>query len=79
MMRKLSNIKAKGDYKTLSFEKVKMMKKNYNLKFEIDETKKEIKYEKYKDIWDILALFDDDLLKSEMTEKRYEVGSKKEK
>lgn len=79
MMRKLSNIKAKGYYKSVTFEKVKKFKKDYNLKFEIDESKKIILYKNYKDIWDILALFDDDLLKSELTQNKYEVGSKKER
>lgn len=79
MMRKLSNIKAKGDYKNITFAKVKKMKKDYNLRFEIDEQKKSIVYKNYKDIWDILALFDDDLLKSELTKKKYEVSFKKER
>jgi len=79
MMRKLSNIKAKGYYKSITFEKIKKMKKNYKLRFKINEAEKSIIYENYKDIWDILALFDDDLLKSELTEKKYEVSSKKER
>ena len=79
MMRKLSNIKAKGYYKSITFAKVKKMKKDYKLRFKIDEQNKTIIYEEYKDIWDILALFDDDLLKSELTQKKYEVSSKKER
>ncbi len=79
MMRKLSNIKAKGYYKSVTFAKVKKMKKDYNLRFKIDEQNKSIIYDEYKDIWDILALFDDDLLKSELTQKKYEVSSKKER
>jgi len=79
MMRKLSNIKAKGYYKNITFAQVKKMKKDYNLRFKIDEQNKTILYEEYKDIWDILALFDDDLLKSELTQKKYEVSSKKER
>lgn len=79
MMRKLSNIKAKGYHKNITFAMVKKMKKDYNLRFKIDEQNKSILYEEYKDIWDILALFDDDLLKSDLTKKKYEVSSKKER
>ncbi|MFH1591846.1 MAG: Kiwa anti-phage protein KwaB-like domain-containing protein [Candidatus Woesearchaeota archaeon] len=79
MMRKLSNIKAKGYYHSITFVKVKKMKKDYKLRFKIDEQNKTIIYKEYKDIWDILALFDDDLLKSELTQKKYEVSSKKER
>ena len=79
MMRKLSNIKAKGYYKNITFAQVQKMKKDYNLRFKIDKQNKIIIYQEYKDIWDILALFDDDLLKSELTQKKYEVSFKKER
>ena len=78
MMRKLSNIKSKGYYKKINFEKIKKMKQNYKLSFSINESEKSIIYNNYQEIWDILALFDDDLLKSELTQNRYEARSKKE-
>ena len=75
-LRKIAAIASSGIYHDLSFDKIKEVIEGYDLAIELDEDNQRIKATKNQ-IWDLLRLLNDDFLRSPMTEKKYEVHSKK--
>lgn len=75
-IRKLTDIFNKGYYESVSFEKVKEMKNEYSLQFELDEENEKIVCNNGKVVWEILKLYSDDYLTSKLTENNYEAHSK---
>lgn len=75
-IKKLTDILNKGYYESISFDKVKEMKSEYSLQFDIDEDNQKIVCNNGKVVWEILKLYSDDYLTSKLTENNYEAHSK---
>jgi hypothetical protein len=75
-IRKLTDIFNKGYYESVSFDKVREMKAEYGLQFELDEVNQKIVCNNGKVVWEILKLYSDDYLTSRLTDNNYEAHSK---
>lgn len=76
-IRKLARIIKNDQLQSITNEKIKKVVRDYNLDITFDKSgKMEFSPEK---IWDVLRIFDDDYVKSEITDNKYEARSKVKK
>ena len=78
MMAKLISISKKDYLQTLTIDDLKRVSTSFSLDVEFDEQDQIVFNPSVKTRWQILNLFNDDYLKSELTDNKYEVNSKLE-
>ena len=77
IMRKIAVIERNGVYSKIKFADFKKKKHDFRLKVKLDEINKKIIFRKYKEIWEILTVFDDSYYESDITSVKYDARVKK--